>query len=159
MKELLHTRSTSPLESPDEWEEFLVAGYPGPASTKRKVSSVGADLDKQKEEFRDYEANARPAVREFCRLNHTHETCDSVQTDCLPPEGLTMLRYRSFHPWHCEDASSRLANDHDREMLPWILKFNQYDLHTGSLEAPDEERLRPFHQEPIREFFPEKIRW
>lgn len=302
MPEELHTRSTTPLESLDEWEDFLKERYPEPAHTERKVPSVGTDPDKKKEEFRDYEANARDSVREFYRLNHEGQTLDfvrakeqeylglnrmemgvwealqylnqlvddsdpdtdlsqaehllqtaegirrdghprwmvltglmhdlgkvlclwgepqwavvgdtfpvgcrfseknvfpeffannpdskveSYQTDCgiyepgcgfdsvtmsfghdeyiyqvckdyLPPEALAMLRYHSFYPWHREGAYAELANDHDRAMLPWVLKFNEYDLYTKSHGSPREEELRPFYEELIAEYFPAKIRW
>lgn len=302
MKESLHTRSAAPLESLDEWEDFLIERYPEPASATPKIPSVGTDPDKQQEEFRDYEANARSSVREFYRLNHSRQTYElgqakrreylsldrlemgvwealeylnqlvddsdpdtdlsqaehllqtaegirrdgnprwmiltglmhdlgkilclwgepqwavvgdtfptgcpfsqkivfpeffadnpdlkvpEYQTECgiyepgcgfdkvalswghdeyiynvckdyLPLEGLAMLRYHSFYPWHREGAYSQLASDHDRAMLPWVLKFNQYDLYTKSHEAPSEEKLRPFYQDLINEFFPPKIRW
>ena len=302
MSEELHTRSTTPLESLDEWEDFLKERYPEPANADRKVPSVGTDPDKQKEEFRDYEANARDSVREFYRLNHEGQTLDFVrskeqeylglnrmemgvwealqylnqliddsdpdtdlsqaehllqtaegirrdgnprwmiltglmhdlgkvlclwgepqwavvgdtfpvgcrfseknvfpeffannpdsqvaayQTDCgiyepgcgfdavtmsfghdeyiyqvcknyLPKEGLAMLRYHSFYPWHREGAYTELANDHDRAMLPWVLKFNEYDLYTKSHGAPKEEELKPFYEELIADYFPAKVRW
>ena len=74
MKPELHTRSNEPLESLDEWEDFLVERYPEPASANTKVPSVGTDPTKKKEEFRAYEANARDTVREFYRLNHLNQT-------------------------------------------------------------------------------------
>lgn len=302
MSEELHTRSTTPLESLDEWEDFLKERYPEPPPKERKIPSVGTDPDKQKEEFRDYEANARDTVREFYRLNHEGQTLDFVQakekehlglnrmemgvwealqylnqlvddsdpdtdlsqaehllqtaegirrdghprwmiltglmhdlgkvlclwgepqwavvgdtfpvgcrfseknvfpeffannpdakvetyqTDCgiyepgcgfdavtmsfghdeyiyqvckdyLPEEGLAMLRYHSFYPWHREGAYTQFENDHDRAMLPWVLKFNEYDLYTKSHGSPKEEELRPFYEELIAEYFPAKIRW
>ena len=70
-----------------------------------------------------------------------------------------MFRYHSFYPWHREGAYTALANDHDRAMLPWVLKFNEYDLYSMSHEAPREADLRPYYEELIAEFFPAKIRW
>jgi len=304
MKEPIQTRSTEPLESLDEWEDFLVERYPEPASaeTAKKKPAVGTDPDKTKEEFRDYEANARDTVRKFYWLNHTKQTYTFVQEkhaqylglnnmemgvwdalmylnqlvddsdpdtdlsqaehllqtaegirrdghprwmvltgmmhdlgkilclwgepqwavvgdtfpvgcafsdknvfpeffehnpdfkvetyqtengvyepgcgfdnvkmswghdeyiynvckDYLPKEGLAMLRYHSFYPWHREGAYKQFENDHDREMLPWVLKFNEYDLYTKSHGSPAEEELRPYYEELIAEFFPAKIRW
>ena len=70
-----------------------------------------------------------------------------------------MFRYHSFYPWHREGAYTALANDHDRAMLAWVLKFNEYDLYSKSHEAPREADLRPYYEELIVEFFPAKIRW
>ncbi|MBN9691436.1 MAG: inositol oxygenase [Verrucomicrobia bacterium] len=83
----------------------------------------------------------------------------SVCKDYLPQEGLAMLRFHSFYPWHREGAYEYLLNDHDRAMLPWVNKFNPYDLYTKSHEKPDAKKLKPFYDELIHEFFPDKVRW
>ena len=55
---------SGPLAGLDEWEEFLQERYPEP---------------REKSSFRDYGDNVRPAVREFYRLNHRHQTLDFVR--------------------------------------------------------------------------------
>jgi hypothetical protein len=64
-------------------KDFLKARYPEPAPragrTSKRRPPVGVAADEKKEEFRQYEAEARPSVREFYRLNHTHQTYDFVQ--------------------------------------------------------------------------------
>ena len=82
-----------------------------------------------------------------------------VCRDYLPEEGLAMLRYHSFYPWHRESEYSHLLNDKDRALLPWVNRFNPYDLYTKSHSKPDEVALRPYYEDLIREFFPDKIRW
>lgn len=297
-----HLSSAQPLANLDEWEDFLKERYPTPAVVPTKPPSVGTDPTKTKEEFRAYERDARPSVREFYRLNHTHQThafgqakrkeylglnrmtmgvweameylnqlvddsdpdtdlsqlqhllqtaeamrrdgqprwmiltglvhdlgkilClwgepqwavvgDTFATGCafspknvfpeyfaanpdsqdprfqtangiyapgcglgavalswghdeyiyqvcknyLPDEGLAMLRYHSFYPWHREGAYDQFCTAQDRAMMAWVLKFNTYDLYTKSHEAPDVAKLKPFYLELIREFFPDKIRW
>ena len=57
---------SNPLASIDEWEDFVQQRYPQPS---------------EQSSFRDYGDNVRPAVREFYRLNHRHQTLDFV------PEG------------------------------------------------------------------------
>ena len=83
----------------------------------------------------------------------------NVCKDYLPEEGLYMLRYHSFYPWHREGAYDQFATAKDRAMKEWVLKFNTYDLYTKSHEAPDVAKLRPYYEELIREFFPAKVRW
>ncbi len=58
----------NPLESIEDWEDDLLERYPEPATT----------ADKSKEAYRNYEAPARDTVKEFYRLNHTHQTYDFV---------------------------------------------------------------------------------
>ena len=82
-----------------------------------------------------------------------------VAKNYLPVEGLAMLRYHCFYPWHREGAYAQFCNATDRAMMPWVLKFNTYDLYTKSHDAPDVAQVKPFYLELIREFFPEKIRW
>ena len=70
-----------------------------------------------------------------------------------------MIRYHSFYPWHREGAYQYLMDDQDRAMLPWVCKFNPYDLYSKSAAAPDVAELRPYYEELIAEFFPAKIAW
>jgi inositol oxygenase len=82
-----------------------------------------------------------------------------VCKDYLPPEGLYMLRYHSFYPWHREGEYDHLCEERDRAMLKWVQAFNPYDLYTKSHAKPDAKKLRPFYEELIREYFPAEVRW
>jgi inositol oxygenase len=62
----------SPLSSFDEWEDDLLRRYPKPAGQ-------GAVAEKKPAAFRDHEGSVRPSVREFYRLNHTHQSVDFVR--------------------------------------------------------------------------------
>lgn len=288
----------TPLQSLDEWEDFVKEVYPEPG----KPAFKAADPDKKPDAFRNYEADARPTVREFYRLNHLNQTHDFVQAkrkeflglnrmqmsiweaaeylnqlvddsdpdtdmsqlehllqtaeqlrkdgqprwmiltgfvhdlgkilclwgepqwavvgdtfptgcaysdkivfpkffdanpdsrdsrfnsrngvyqegcgldkvmlswghdeyiyhvckDHLPQEGLYMLRYHSFYPWHRESEYDHLCDARDRALLKWVQAFNPYDLYTKSHEKPDVKKLRPFYEELIAEYFPAKVRW
>ena len=291
--------SAAPLESLDEWEDFLKERYPDPAAPG---SFKATNPDKAPDQFRDYETDARPTVREFYRLNHQQQThafalakrkeflglqrmqmgvweaaeylnqlvddsdpdtdmsqlehllqtaeqlrrdgkprwmvltgfvhnlgkilClwgepqwavvgDTFPTGCaysekivfpkffadnpdsqdpryqsrlgvyaegggldnvvlswghdeyiynvckdyLPNEGLYMLRYHSFYPWHREAQYDYLCDAKDREHLSWVQAFNPYDLYTKSHEKPDVAALRPYYEDLISEFFPARINW
>ncbi len=79
--------------------------------------------------------------------------------DYLPEPALYMIRYHSFYPGHQEGAYDYLMNAHDREMFDWVRKFNPYDLYSKAGEKVDVRNLRPYYEELIREYFPEKIRF
>jgi len=292
----------TPLQSLEEWEDFMKERYPESEHAKSKTPFQATDPNKKKEEFRNYEADARPTVREFYRLNHLNQTHEFVKAkrkeflglnrrtmgiweameylnqlvddsdpdtdlsqlqhllqtaeqirrdghprwfvltglvhdlgkilclwgepqwavvgdtfptgcaysdkivfprffeanpdsqnpryqtptgvyeegcgldnvmlswghdeyiyhvckDYLPIEGLYMLRYHSFYPWHREAQYGQLLNAQDRENLKWVNAFNPYDLYTKSHESPDVAKLRPYYEDLIAEFFPAKIRW
>ncbi len=53
-----------PLQNLEQWDDFVEQRY---------------KPDKKKEEFRQYNDATPPGVREFYRLNHTHQTVDFVR--------------------------------------------------------------------------------
>jgi inositol oxygenase len=101
----MQARDAQPLNSLDEWEDSLVERYPTPAA-----KLVGASPAKTKEQFRNYEANARPTVREFYRLNHTHQTYDFVQAK--KKDFLTLNR-RKMGIWEAAEFLNNLVDDSD----------------------------------------------
>jgi inositol oxygenase len=87
----------NPLARVDDWEESLAARYPAPCG-------------KPADAFRDYRAEARPSVREFYRLNHTHQTLDFVlakKREYLP------LRKRRMGVWEAMEFLNTLVDDSD----------------------------------------------
>jgi inositol oxygenase len=82
-----------------------------------------------------------------------------VVKDHLPDEALYMIRYHSFYAWHREGAYTHLTDDRDRALLPWVRKFNPYDLYSKTDEKPDVAALEPYYHDLIAEFFPPKLRW
>jgi inositol oxygenase len=96
-------QSNSPLRGLDEWEDFVKARYPA-------EPLVAQDSHKKKEEFRNYEALARPGVREFYRLNHQLQTLEFVQqkkSEYLP------LAKRRMGIWEAMEFLNTLVDDSD----------------------------------------------
>ena len=87
------------------------------------------------------------------------EYLSMVVRDYLPAESLAMIRYHSCYPWHREGAYAHLTNEHDAKMLPWVQRFNPFDLYTKSDTRPDVVKLRPFYEELIARYFPAEVRW
>jgi inositol oxygenase len=83
----------------------------------------------------------------------------NVTKDYLPEEALYMIRYHSFYPAHRDGEYNYLMNDKDRQMFDWVRKFNPYDLYTKNHEKPDLEKLRPFYDDLINEYFPKTLSW
>jgi inositol oxygenase len=77
----------------------------------------------------------------------------------LPDEALYMLRFHSFYAWHKHGAYQHLMNEKDRAMLPWVQKFNPYDLYSKGHTKPDVTALKPFYDDLFAEFFPGKLAW
>ncbi|MBS0263088.1 MAG: inositol oxygenase [Planctomycetes bacterium] len=83
-----------------------------------------------------------------------------TQSGCtLPEPALYMIRFHSFYPWHREEEYSQLLDDHDREMLPWVRKFNPYDLYSKCPQRPDWAELKPYYLDLIDRYLPGPLRW
>lgn len=78
----------------------------------------------------------------------------------IPREGLAMIRFHSFYPWHAEGAYREFMAEGDEGLLAAVRAFNPYDLYSKSDDVPSVEELKPYYLELIDEFFPERrIRW
>ena len=77
----------------------------------------------------------------------------------LPEEGLAMLRYHSFYPWHKEGAYTQFMDASDETKLYWVKEFNGYDLYSKSDGIPDVQELKPYYQGLIEKYLPAKIQW
>jgi inositol oxygenase len=82
-----------------------------------------------------------------------------VTRDYLPREAQYMIRYHSFYAGHREHAYTHLMNDEDVKMFEWVRRFNPYDLYSKGEDKPSVEKLRPFYEDLIAEYFPPKINW
>jgi inositol oxygenase len=102
---------------------------------------------------------------EGCGLRNVHlswghdEYLYQVAKDYLPEPALYMIRYHSFYAWHRESEYGHLLDEHDRRMLPWVKKFNRYDLYSKSPVPLDWEILAPYYIEVIDKYLPSKLRW
>ncbi len=102
---------------------------------------------------------------EGCGLDRVHlswghdEYLYQVVKDYLPEPALYMIRYHSFYPGHRENAYDHLMNAHDREMFAWVRAFNPYDLYSKAEDRPPVDRLRPYYEELIAEYFPPVVHW
>jgi len=87
------------------------------------------------------------------RVLKNHPSCT------IPDQGLYMIRYHSFYPWHTGGDYMHLCNNQDIEMLPWINEFNRFDLYTKSDDTPDIEALIPYYQSLCDEYIPGKLKF
>ncbi|KAJ7097001.1 DUF706-domain-containing protein [Mycena crocata] len=77
----------------------------------------------------------------------------------LPEEGLAMIRYHSFYPWHREGAYSHLTNASDEKALAAVRAFNPYDLYSKSDGSVDPVALKPYYTGLIKKYFNDVIEW
>ncbi|WWC64229.1 uncharacterized protein I303_106838 [Kwoniella dejecticola CBS 10117] len=79
----------------------------------------------------------------------------------LPKEGLWMIRYHSFYPWHRagSNAYRNLMVAEDEQALKAVRAFNPYDLYSKSDAPPVVEDLKEYYQGLIKKYFPDELEW
>lgn len=82
-----------------------------------------------------------------------------VTRDYLPEPAQYMIRYHSFYSAHREGEYAQLMSPRDLEMFQWVRAFNPFDLYSKSHTKPSADALKPYYEDLIAEFFPDKIRW
>jgi inositol oxygenase len=120
-----------------------------------------ANPDNKRPEYRTLHGVYEP----YCGLDRVRmswghdEYIYRVTRKYLPEPAQYMLRYHSFYPAHKHGAYRHLMNAHDERMFEWVRKFNAYDLYSKGHERPDVKALKPYYDELIAEFFPDRIDW
>lgn len=82
-----------------------------------------------------------------------------VARDYMPQEACYMIRYHSFYPAHQDGAYDYLMSPQDNAMFKWVREFQNYDLYSKCAAHQDVEKLRPYYEELIAEYFPSQIAW
>ena len=104
MENTLTQNASAPLADLDELDEARKERYAG------DFPGEFTDAAKTEEQFRNYEAEARPGVREFYRLNHRYQTLDFVlakKRQYLP------RTQRKMGIWEAMEYLNTLVDDSD----------------------------------------------
>src|SRR5438105_10793703 len=96
--------SQTPLQSLEEWDDFVKARYADQAP------SAFTNPGKKKDGFRNYQAPPRESVREFYRLNHRHQTRDFVKRK---KQEFLALDKRRMGVWEAMEYLNTLVDDSD----------------------------------------------
>jgi inositol oxygenase len=70
----------------------------------------------------------------------------------LPEVALHVIRFHSFYPWHTKGAYAHLADQQDREFLPWLKAFQKCDLYSKSSKPVDLTTVKPFYTAIIQKY-------
>ncbi len=77
----------------------------------------------------------------------------------LPMEALYMIRYHSFYSWHVVGHYDHLCNAQDRAMLPWVQRFNPYDLYSKNPNRPVLSDVKPYYEDLMAKYLPADIQF
>ncbi len=100
-----------------------------------------------------------------CGLDNVHlswghdEYIYRATRDYLPEQAQYMLRYHSFYAGHKHGAYRHLMSEHDEQMFEWVRKFNPYDLYSKGRSRPNLKEIKPYYEDLVAEFFPDRIDW
>lgn len=78
----------------------------------------------------------------------------------IPEEGLNMIRFHSFYPWHDKRAYTQFEVPEDAETLRWVKEFNKFDLYSKGDSVPDIAELKPYYESLLRKYnIDGKLKW
>ena len=114
--------SENPLQSLDQWEDFVADRYPQPGT-------------KGKDDYRNYDNPGRDSVREFYRLNHRYQTYEFVLEK---KRQYLSLDRAEMGVWEAMEHLNALVDDSDPDLdLPQI----EHNLQTAeSIRAAGQPR-------------------
>lgn len=146
--------------------QWAVVGDTFPVGCAYSDKIVYPEFFKNNPDYSDERFNTKYGVYEpNCGLRNVtmswghDEYVYHIAKNNLPEEGLYMLRYHSFYPWHKEGAYDYLMDDHDRKMLKWVKLFNPYDLYSKNPTPPDWKKLRPYYEDLIAKYLPAELKF
>jgi len=61
---------------------------------------------------------------------YLYQVLKNHKDNTIPAEGMVMLRYHSFYPWHTKGSYTQFLKDGDEKYKDIINDFNTYDLYT-----------------------------
>lgn len=78
----------------------------------------------------------------------------------IPEEGMVMIRYHSFYPWHTGGSYRHLMTERDFDYRNWVLDFNRYDLYTKSSKIHDFTEIKKYYSAIVEKYLgKEPIYW
>lgn len=81
---------------------------------------------------------------------YLYQVLKNHKGNTIPAEGMVMVRYHSFYPWHNGGSYAKLTNAHDEVYKEIVLDFNRYDLYTKSNKIYDLDEIKEYYL-PIAE--------
>jgi len=79
----------------------------------------------------------------------------------IPEEGLYIIRYHSFYPWHKFGGYSHLASQKDHDFLKYLNMFQVCDLYSKVDDKIDVPEKLKYYEELIKEYIPndKDLKW
>ncbi len=145
--------------------QWAVVGDTFPVGCKPSERIVYPEFFALNPDSRDSRYNTEHGVyRPHCGLGQVHmswghdEYLYHLLQPHLPEPALYMIRYHSFYAWHREGQYRHLADARDEANLPWVQKFNPYDLYSKNPNPPVLAELKPYYEDLMAKYLPATLR-
>lgn len=146
--------------------QWAVVGDTFPVGCAYSDKIVYPEFFKENPDYNDERYNHKYGIyKENCGLDQVKmswghdEYLYHIMKDYLPEQALYIIRYHSFYAQHRENAYAHLMNEKDHELFEWVKKFNPYDLYSKVPVPPDAKALRPYYEDLVTKYLPEKLRF
>lgn len=149
--------------------QYCVVGDTFPVGCKFQNSIVFPDTFKDNPDCQDSVLNTEYGIYEpHCGLanvlmswGHDEYMYQVLKGNgcTIPDEGLNIIRFHSFYPWHSNGGYKHLCSEQDQNTLEWVQKFNKFDLYSKSDQIPKIEEITPYYQSLIDKYCPGKLKW
>ncbi|WP_420601883.1 inositol oxygenase family protein [Flagellimonas sp.] len=146
--------------------QWAVVGDTFPVGCKFSDKIVYPEYFETNTDSKDERYNHKYGVyEENCGLDNVKmswghdEYLYQIMKDYLPEPALYMIRYHSFYAQHRENAYDHLMSEHDHKMFEWVKKFNPYDLYSKAPVPPDTKALKPYYEDLVAKYLPEKLKF
>ncbi|MCX8514386.1 MAG: hypothetical protein RL017_777 [Pseudomonadota bacterium] len=159
------------LEHFGKLPQWCVVGDTFPVAAPFSKSNVfyGKGFYKDSEDFNKYNVENN----EYYGVYHKHCGFDNVDMSwghdeyiyevmrkgsTIVKEGLYLLRFHSFYPWHTPQNGSlgyiELASEYDWKMLPLVKAFQKGDLYSKSTVIPTMEQIEQKYKPLLAKYIP-----
>ena len=92
------------------------------------------------------------ALKAWGHDEYLFQVLSNHKENVIPKEGMTMIRYHSFYPWHTGGSYMNIMSEGEKPYLDWVKDFNQYDLYTKRPQTYQLEDLKSYYLPIIEKY-------
>jgi len=100
------------------------------------------------------------ALKAWGHDEYLFQVLSNHKENTIPKEGMTMVRYHSFYPWHTGGSYMNIMSEVEKPYLEWVKDFNQYDLYTKRPQTYELSDLKHYYLPIIEKYLgKEPVYW
>jgi inositol oxygenase len=92
------------------------------------------------------------ALKAWGHDEYFFQVLSNHKENSIPKEGMTMIRYHSFYPWHTGGSYMSIMAEEEKPYLDWVKDFNQYDLYTKRPETYTLDDIKGYYLPIIEKY-------